>query len=384
MSIEKIRDKIRGSLIGGAIGDALGYEIEFDRGANRRKIDGFSGKNGFGKISDDTQMTMFVANALLYRETRFAIRGMALVPTEAAYLGLLDWLGTQERVKNRGNITFLTQIPELNVVREPGRTCLEALESGKMGKIWEPINDSKGAGGIMRLAPVGLYLHPNFYGKSVGENGAEIAAITHGHPLVILSGYVMTEMIWLILNEDFSIEKAAREAISRVKKWKYYDPKKDKDVEIFSKEKVEIVGILERAIEMGKRPKEEISDEEAINSLGEGWVAEEALAIAIFCAIRYENDFRSGVLAAVNHDGDSDTTGAILGNILGARVGYEAIPEEFRENIELSQVILEIADDMTNGVPTDENGGVSDEKWLKKYLQKIPSFGGILDHESIR
>ena len=55
-----IRNRIRGSLLGGAIGDALGYQIEFKRGIKEKEITRFNGK---GIISDDTQMTLFTANA---------------------------------------------------------------------------------------------------------------------------------------------------------------------------------------------------------------------------------------------------------------------------------------------------------------------------------
>jgi ADP-ribosyl-[dinitrogen reductase] hydrolase len=65
--------------------------------------------------------------------------------------------------------------------------------------------------------------------------------------------------------------------------------------------------------------------EEAIAELGEGWVAEEALAISVYCAL-VARDFRQGVVMAVNHDGDSDSTGAITGNLLGALHGVDAIP----------------------------------------------------------
>ncbi|WP_199781268.1 ADP-ribosylglycohydrolase family protein, partial [Cronobacter malonaticus] len=80
-------------------------------------------------------------------------------------------------------------------------------------------------------------------------------------------------------------------------------------------------------------------------TLGEGWVAEEALAIALFCALRARS-FEEGVLMAVNHDGDSDSTGAIAGNLLGAMYGIAAIPETWLARLELNAVIQEMADDL--------------------------------------
>ena len=65
-------------------------------------------------------------------------------------------------------------------------------------------------------------------------------------------------------------------------------------------------------------------DERAIASLGQGWVGEEALAIAVYCALKYEREPVRALAAAVNHSGDSDSTGAITGNILGAFLGMSA------------------------------------------------------------
>ena len=83
----------------------------------------------------------------------------------------------------------------------------------------------------------------------------------------------------------------------------------------------------------------------AIARLGQGWVAEEALAISIYCALVAEG-FQDGVIMAVNHDGDSDSTGAITGNILGTMHGTQAIPLSWLEPLELREVITQIADDL--------------------------------------
>ena len=58
------------------------------------------------------------------------------------------------------------------------------------------------------------------------------------------------------------------------------------------------------------------------------------------------------MIAAVNHGGDSDSTGAVTGNILGAAVGYDAIPQFFKDDLELHDVILHMADDLYRGEVT--------------------------------
>src|SRR5690606_24902080 len=83
----------------------------------------------------------------------------------------------------------------------------------------------------------------------------------------------------------------------------------------------------------------------AIAELGQGWVAEEALSISIYCAL-VARDFTEGVTLAVNHDGDSDSTGAIVGNLLGAMYGARAIPSNWLEPLELRDAITELAEDL--------------------------------------
>ena len=107
-------------------------------------------------------------------------------------------------------------------------------------------------------------------------------------------------------------------------------------------------------------------DPEAIQQLGEGWVAEETLAIAVYCALKYEDDFDRALIASVNHSGDSDSTGAVTGNILGAHLGLEGIPRKYREGLELKEVLLEVADDLCRA---GERTGHPDPAWNEKYVQ---------------
>ena len=81
-------------------------------------------------------------------------------------------------------------------------------------------------------------------------------------------------------------------------------------------------------------------------------VAEETLAIAVYCCAKYFDDFEKAMIASVNHGGDSDSTGAVTGNILGAAIGYEAIPEHFKADLQLHDVILHVADDLWRGYTT--------------------------------
>ena len=110
------------------------------------------------------------------------------------------------------------------------------------------------------------------------------------------------------------------------------------------------------------------NDLDNIHQLGEGWVAEETLGISLYCALRYQDDFSAGIIAAVNHNGDSDSTGAVTGNILGALLGYDRIAEQWKKNLELSDVILEIADDLCHGCQMNEYSHYYDSEWESKYI----------------
>ena len=127
----------------------------------------------------------------------------------------------------------------------------------------------------------------------------------------------------------------------------------------------ELEDIINHAIQLSTN---QLDDLDNIHALGEGWVAEETLAIAIYCSLKYQNDFSAGIIAAVNHKGDSDSTGAVTGNILGALLGYEAIEDKWKENLELHDVILEVADDLCHGCQMGEYSSYDDPDWTRKYI----------------
>ena len=119
----------------------------------------------------------------------------------------------------------------------------------------------------------------------------------------------------------------------------------------------ELLELIDRAIELSQA---DVDDNEAIHALGEGWVGDEVLAIALYCALKHSHDFDRAIIAAVNHKGDSDSTGAITGNILGAYLGLGKIPQKYTDKLELKDVIFEIADDLYNDC--------RDDTWNNKYI----------------
>jgi ADP-ribosylglycohydrolase len=104
----------------------------------------------------------------------------------------------------------------------------------------------------------------------------------------------------------------------------------------------ETIEKLETALRLSQRNKDPVS---CIEELGQGWTGEEALAIAVFCALRADS-LEDGITLAVNITGDSDSTGALAGNLLGALYGYNVIPQRWLEKLELREVIETVARDL--------------------------------------
>ena len=365
MDRKKQLDKIRGSLIGGAVGDALGYPIEFinsyegikkrygDNGITRPDTTQWwlldEENSGKAWISDDTQMTLFTACGLLNAKAQ----GKA--PKYAICEAYLEWYYTQVGWKSsRHKDCWIGELPELNNRRAPGQTCITALQDILRGK--DPYNNSKGCGGIMRTAPVALYgavwrdmpegepLEGRISSiKDVDMLSADAAEITHQHPLGWLSSALEAHVIYRILQKDSPTVDDFKAYLSEG-----YDTL----LSLYPNEGASISqlrALTDKALGLVDSP---ASDVDNIEAIGEGWVAEETLAIAVYCAVKYFDNFEKAIIASVNHKGDSDSTGAVTGNILGAVVGYDAIPEFFKTNLELHDVILHVADDLWRGWTT--------------------------------
>jgi ADP-ribosylglycohydrolase len=344
MAVDVTRGRIRGSLLAGAVGDALGAPVEFWSLDQIRQKVGPAGVTSYlpayglkgGAITDDTQMTLFTAEGLIRALERGVHRGIVHVPSvvQRAYL---RWLTTQGRPwpsnahPRTGDEGWLVTVDGLHHLRAPGNTCLSALESGRAGTIADPVNDSKGCGGVMRVAPVGFSKVEDPFALA-----ADCAALTHGHP----SGYLAAGFLGALIASLFDgapLGAALDTATRRLEEAPGCGETLDA-----------LRGA--RALAAAGRP-----TPEQLESLGGGWVAEEALAIAVCCAL-VAADLRDALLLAVNHSGDSDSTGSIVGNILGTIHGEAAMPEELLDGLELRDVITALADDFTDAFHGDGVG----------------------------
>ena len=379
------KDRAIGCLIGGAVGDALGYTVEFEQWPYIRNMYGDRGitrydlyPHGKALISDDTQMTLFTASGILLGMTRLYTRGVSGRIDQYCWHTYVDWLHTQEwthRHSKDYGTSWLMDVPELYARRAPGNTCLSALKVIKEGGI--PDNNSCGCGGVMRTAPLAIldYIH----GYQDAEYcfcdmvAAEAARITHKHPLGFLPSAVLNDVLMQIFDCDEVRPGALADyimtALDRLPSISSQDDRGKTYGELWPKEVAVLQGIIREAMSLVTS---DYPDHEAIERIGGGWTGHEALAIAIYSAVKYNESFEDAVICAVNHSGDSDSTGAICGNIMGALLGRKAIPDYYVKDLELSDIIEEIATDLYTGCIISEfyeKSTLEQRRWYDKYCE---------------
>lgn len=343
-TLEAYGSRVRGCLLGGAIGDALGGPIEFWRLERIHRTCGpegvkellpatIAGTPVYGRITDDTQMTLFTVEGMIRASVR-TDRGLGF--TVAVLHHAYDrWLDTQllpgpdgERDGGLINERWLYSR------RAPGNTCLSALEVQRGGQR-KPrqfgaaaSNQSKGCGGVMRSAPFGLL--PPWRWQPLDwqfDIAAEAAGYTHGHPTGQLASGALAVLIGAIVRGE-DLASSVGIALRHLRQREHHE---------------ETTRALERAVEAARRP----ASAEVIESLGGGWIAEEALAIAVYAALVHPQpeEVLNALALSVTHSGDSDSTGAICGSILGALHGETALPPELAFEVEGRGTILTLADD---------------------------------------
>lgn len=335
--------RIVGSLVGGAVGDALGYPIEFYDYNRIRSVYGKEGitlyamPHGIAELSDDTQMTLYTACGLLNGYAAgVTIKSAEKLSRHYVWDAYEEWYGLQIAVNPvvenpQCDISYLKTMQDW---RAPGMTCMHSLREKKPGSLAWHVNDSKGCGGIMRVAPVALINDPDSSSEEKANLGAEIAALTHGHSL----GFIPAAMVVYLLNEIVYSDKewiSLHEVVNYVL---------EKIRILYGKKYVRtkyMLQLIRHAIELAEKDLS-ATDEEAISLLGEGKVAEETLAIAVYCCLKYPDNFEKAIVASVNHGGDSDSTGSVTGNILGAWLGYEGIHSKFTDHLEVVDTIENI------------------------------------------
>jgi ADP-ribosylglycohydrolase len=350
-STPSLKSRIHGCLLGGALGDSLGYAVEFDSIDQIRSRFGAAGLTGFEALadrshfSDDTQMTLYTVDGLV-EALEWANSGTGADVNACLWLAYLRWLATQgEPAPASAPVPqprWIDGQPVLHQRRHPGKACLSGLATGEMGTSVRPVNpESKGCGTVMRSAPFGLI--PHITPDAVYKLSSDAASLTHGHPSARQSAGTFSLLIHRLVAGD-GLREAAAAALAHAAGLDGVAP--------------ELPERLEGALRLAGKGL--VTPEEMVQELGEGWVAEEALAVALYAVLATlphaaapARHFRDAVTLAVNHSGDSDSTGSVAGNILGAFYGQECLPAEWLEALEAPDVVRGMAD-LLVGVTTGE------------------------------
>lgn len=322
-----LKDRFLGCILGGAVGDAFGYPLEFlsnEDIQNKYGTNGLSNpieENGFYRISDDTQMTMFTIEGILLNKNQDDI-------VNDMYKSYLRWFNTQfgpnaidEEIANIGDLHKISALYEM---RNPGHACIDSLRSGRCGTIDEPVNLSKGSGALMRTSPIGLCFAEPF------DIARKCAALTHGHEYAHITSGFLAELIHN-LAIGCQIEIAIRKAKNKTLEYYNFDDSLNRYISTFSS--------INYPFKNSTLP---------VFLIGDGWTSEEALSISCYAALRFRDNFREAIIYSANHSGDSDTTASITGSILGTYLGVKAIPDEWINKLEFKDILIELADRLYN------------------------------------
>lgn len=294
--------RIEAVLFGLALGDALGYPVEFlERTAIRQQY----GASGIQQpphpalYSDDTQMTLALAEGLLDAGVNASLDNLM----QAIGQRFIEWLDS----------------PDNN--RAPGTTCIRGIKRFQSGISWleAGIPESKGCGSAMRVAPLGyIYQHDE---SRLREIATASSLITHRHPAAVAATVGAAYLVKLVLDNVPTAE---------------YMPRLYEFATGISDEFD--LAILRVGHVLGWT-----NEDLALDHIGQGWVGEEAVALALYCVLRYPDDYVACMCRAANTNGDSDSIACIAGGIMGARLGLDAIPADWRSRCENAAGISDLA-----------------------------------------
>lgn len=344
-------------LLGGAVADALGAATE---GMNMPDIRAQFGVDGLqdyaqvfgreGAVTASTQLMLFTAEGLLRAKVKAEEYSLPLSIVAPVYNAYQRWLGTQDGICDASLFNGLgggrlIRRPELYQHRLAEACCLEALTDGRLGQPGSPINDNRGCGAAVRMAPLGLFfcsesifraLDPAVVDDTVFALGCQLAALTHGHPDAFLVAACHALLVFRLIRGD-ELYDALEKTLTVLAQYPRHEPCHSR---------------LEVVLTGGHGT--ETPDNE--NHM----TASQTLAQAIRCALDAHGDFSRGVLAAVNMGGPSAGRGALTGQLMGAWLGRATIPERWLLRLELHNIIAEISEDLFVGFEPSGH-------WLDKY-----------------
>ena len=359
-------DACRGLLLGMAIGDAMGAAVDKktlaqiceDYGPDG--LLGYDMVNGLAEVSSYTQVAAFACNGLL-----LALTGGKTGPADCLgyiTLALKEWArvlylpGDPQR-----RFCWLSHIPSLRQRKSLDARTLDAMIRDVPGTMEKPGNQAAGPGTLPAAAMIGMFFAPErMEVPQVGQLGAQTVALTHGEPAAFLSGAALAYAVAGILQEpELPLEEQVLQAVSAVQAQfgRRYPQAKELRLSV------------EKAVRLAQAP--HLHPVETMEQLGCG-TACQVLAGAVYAALASGDDFDRAMILAVNHSGKSAAVGALTGALLGAVLGEAALPAFYLESLPCSNVLRELADDLTGGGAQGWKSRLFDDDWDRKYNQGLP------------
>ena len=347
-----VESRIIGSLLGGACGDALGYPVEHKSYSRivstfgEKGLDHMETTDGVALITDDTQMTIYTAQGLLHAYEKGCDYAGTVQEVHKSYLRWISSLLHSDVASLYQNIYLKEELEENDLLKYNGidkKMCrggstFAALLSGEVYSVRYPAPEGVRCGTTMRSAPIGVYCHKT--PPLAFQLGRDCAALTHGHSSAYLSAGTMCMLIALLINGE-ELELAIDQCLQYL---------------LTQLDGLPLYNVLKKGVELSKHPQEHpLSD---IKQIGLGWRADENLAIALYCCLRYRKNVKEALCACINHDGDSDSVAAVCGNILGAYVGKEGLPDEFVNVVQFADLLEDQAKKLFkySSMYTNDNG----------------------------
>ena len=345
--MDDLKTAYRGCLLGMAVGDALGEPADKLTWDQIREDFGPGGLMGYAadtpRVTSHTQLCAFTANGLLLGQTRGQISGkMAPLPRYMA-LSQKEWARTQRPHTHQGRTyCWVYWVDQLRRRACTDSRMVEMLGADHLGTPEEPINRLDGCGSLTAAVAVGLF------GTDPARLGADAVALTYGHSTAILSGAIAAELIHRAAHRrEESMEQLLRGSLAAVE---------ETFASRFPKTRT-VTAAVAYAMDLAGRGRSAME-------LLVCQTAPQVLAGAACVLMGCSDDFDAAMVAAVNHSGRSSAVAALVGAVLGARLGEEALPEFYVDGLDVVSPLRTLADDLYAGCPR-----VMDLEWDRKYIQ---------------
>lgn len=355
-------DRFLASMLAGALGDALGYGVRAQPISSIRAEHGESGltgpvvRDGLVRVSDATRLMLFTVDGLVRAHIARRIEPSARGPEPEVQHAYLRWLYTQGRPWAEAGGPYARYLGrpdgwliahrELFEPRGPESVCVSALDgfarTHRQGTFDSRVNDANGCSGLVRAAPVAVWSNDP---EEVFHAAAATAALTHGHPSGYLSAGVLAVLVHQLIR-GAPLDDALWLARDLLLEWPGHEAQ------------LRAIDSADSLAERGVVPPEVLAKQ-----LGGGRSADQALAIGLYSVLATRS-LPEALLLAVNHSGDSDSTGIVCGNIAGAVYGTRAVSTHWLGGLELHDIVRRLAQD---ALAEFSPGPPADAAWTQRY-----------------